>query len=85
MAFWYNDSMKDIDFRGTSLISVGENAFEGCAELDHVAFPKPLNRIGKDAFIDCKRLRYIMVVRGAINVTPQMLKSWSPHKEFKLL
>ena len=85
MAFWYNSSMKALDFRGTSLISVGENAFEGCAELDHVAFPEPLNRVGKDAFGGCKRLRSIIVVQGAIKVTPQMLKSWSPRKGVKLL
>ena len=49
-AFANNGYLKELDFSHTQLSSIGENAFESCAELTRVNFPATLTAIPEEAF-----------------------------------
>ena len=44
-----------------SLVKIGNNAFEGCAELKSIAIPKNVKEIGDDAFLGCANLASVKV------------------------
>ena len=45
----------------SSLIKIGERAFEGCRSLIQISIPKSVNSIGPDAFSSCKKLSQISI------------------------
>ena len=46
---------------GSSITSIGKNAFAGCKNLTSITIGKNVKKIGKNAFSGCKKLKSIII------------------------
>ena len=69
MAFAECDSLKKVEFKGTSTLkSIGEYAFENCTSLDTFDFPSSLKEIGLEAFSGCTALKEISLPENTLTL-----------------
>ena len=52
----------------TSLTSIGQSAFQGCANLDSITLPTGLTAIGVNAFNGCTNLQSIVIPEGVTSL-----------------
>lgn len=65
-AFAGCSNLKDICIGKSSVISIGDNAFDNAYRLESVRFPLTLRYIGKEAFMDCDVLHEVAIPQGVI-------------------
>lgn len=56
-AFQNNTNLKSVEITSDSLNIINIRLFEGCSCLNNVTLPKSINKIGFEAFKDCKSLK----------------------------
>lgn len=55
-------------YEGLAVVSIGDNAFEGCSEITSVAIPDSVESIGADAFGGCSALKSIAIPAGVTRI-----------------
>ena len=68
VASFSNSGLKSIKL-GSSLATIGANAFSGCEQLAEIQFPDSLKKIGYSAFWNCSSLSEINYPKGLEEVT----------------
>ena len=58
--FYLNTEAKTINLPST-LLAIGDNAFDGCSNLQQINLPEGLEYIGQSAFTDCTSLKSITI------------------------
>lgn len=72
MAFAYRADIRSLEFEsGSRLITIGENAFRECKNLETVDLPEGLTEISRNAFVWCESLRDVRL--------PQTLRKIAAH------
>ncbi len=52
--------LSDIDFLNCEIVYIGDNAFEGCSNIEELTLTKSIKYIGTDAFSDCKETLFFV-------------------------
>ena len=58
-AFKECKSLSAVKFKPDILVSIGDNAFDGCTSISEVYLPKSLKTVGRNAFVGCSSLKDI--------------------------
>ena len=58
----------------TSVIIIGQRAFQGCSALTSVAIPASVTRIGRSAFAGCSSLASVVIPTSVTNSTQFFLR-----------
>ena len=58
--FHFNDHITEV-ILSSSVVSIGDRAFQGCSRLKKVVFSEGLTRIGVHAFLNCRKLREVVL------------------------
>jgi hypothetical protein len=68
--------LTDISFgTGSSLTSVGKEAFSGCKYLTVLTLPNSVSTIGESAFSDCKSLKSMTLPKSLTSISPNLFRS----------
>lgn len=52
------------EIKGVKVVSLGKRAFADCGRLEKITIPNTIDKIEKDAFIQCERMKEIFVDEG---------------------
>jgi hypothetical protein len=58
----------NLDLSGNVLISLGNNALQGCTTITSVIFPTGLTTIGEQAFAGCTNLKSVEFKGGSVAI-----------------
>ncbi|MBQ3405105.1 MAG: leucine-rich repeat protein [Oscillospiraceae bacterium] len=57
--------LKSVEFKGTTLKTIGDDCFHGCTSLTDIILPVSVTKIGSQAFCDCTALKGLALPYGA--------------------
>lgn len=80
-AFYGNDKLTKVTFRGGSNYSIERDAFVGCNSLKEISFGKGLTSIGVEAFLDCTSLTKVVLPDGCTDIWERAFESCTNLKE----